>query len=131
MGQQPRKKQSPFERYQTSPAKGSSKRKLSDRDEQWTITFTEQDLNNVRFPHSKARVISIKISKPTIRRILIDQGSSTEIMYYSAFNALNLNPDHLMLANSLLSNSMGLWSGRWDGSPCLFNLDLEESRWSL
>ncbi len=38
---------------------GNAKRKLSEREDQWTITFTEQDLKDVQLSHSDALVISV------------------------------------------------------------------------
>lgn len=52
---------------------------------------------------------------PKVNRVLVDQGSSTEILYYSAFKALNLSQDHLMPADSPLFgfNETPVWPMGW------------------
>ncbi|KAI8524669.1 hypothetical protein RHMOL_Rhmol13G0165900 [Rhododendron molle] len=47
-----------------------------------------------------------------VRRVLVDQGSSTEILYHSTFKALDFTKDHLSLWRPLWSASLGLQSIR-------------------
>ena len=54
------------------------------------IIFTDRDLEGVQLPHSDALVVTMQIGNFDVRRILIDPGSSTEIMYDSLFNGLGL-----------------------------------------
>ncbi|XP_058181303.1 uncharacterized protein LOC131299740 [Rhododendron vialii] len=56
----------------------------------WTITFTERDLEHVQTPHSDALVVTIQIGVHDVKRVLIDQGSSAEVMYYDLFKKLDL-----------------------------------------
>ncbi|XP_058185836.1 uncharacterized protein LOC131303063 [Rhododendron vialii] len=56
----------------------------------WTITFTERDLERVQTPHSDALVVTVKIGVHDVKRILIDQGSSAEVMYYDLFKKLDI-----------------------------------------
>ncbi|KAF7147620.1 hypothetical protein RHSIM_Rhsim03G0108800 [Rhododendron simsii] len=61
----------------------------------WAITFTEKDMEGLSLPHNDALVISIPVERKMVRWVLIDQGSSAEILYYSAFKALGLSRDRL------------------------------------
>jgi hypothetical protein len=45
------------------------------------IIFIDHDLEGVQLPHSDALVVTMKIGNFDVKRILIDPGSSTEIMY--------------------------------------------------
>ena len=53
-------------------------------DEQ-AITFTNADAERVHHPHDDAIVITLLIAYYTTRRMLVDNGSSTDILYYPAF----------------------------------------------
>ncbi|XP_030927462.1 uncharacterized protein LOC115953801 [Quercus lobata] len=53
-------------------------------DEQ-AITFTDDDAERVHHPHDDAIVITLLIADYTTRRVLVDNGSSVDILYYSAF----------------------------------------------
>lgn len=72
----------------------STKRKMDAR-RTWKISFTEQDMEGISFPHNDALVLSIPLQRKMVRRVLIDQGSSAEILYYSAFKALGLTKEQL------------------------------------
>ena len=49
------------------------------------ITFTNKDAERIHHPHDDAIVITLLIADYTTRRVLVDNGSSTEILYYLAF----------------------------------------------
>ncbi|KAF7144927.1 hypothetical protein RHSIM_Rhsim04G0047900 [Rhododendron simsii] len=72
----------------------SLKRKMEAR-QTWAITFTEKDMDGLSQPHNDALVLSIPIGRKMVRRVLVDQGSSAEILYYSAFKALGFFRDQL------------------------------------
>ncbi|XP_038701797.1 uncharacterized protein LOC119998516 [Tripterygium wilfordii] len=61
------------------------------------ITFTKEDATGVIFPHNDALVISLQIGAATVKRMIVDQGSSTEIMYYSLFQKLGKTHADLIL----------------------------------
>ncbi|XP_058189244.1 uncharacterized protein LOC131306832 [Rhododendron vialii] len=67
-----------------------SKRPRPEETPKWTITFTERDLEFVHTPHSDALVVTVQIGVHDVKRILIDQGSSAEVMYYDLFKKLDL-----------------------------------------
>ncbi|XP_023893515.1 uncharacterized protein LOC112005492 [Quercus suber] len=53
-------------------------------DEQ-AITFTDEDAKGIHHPHDNAIVITLVIADYTTRRVLIDNGSSVDILYYPTF----------------------------------------------
>lgn len=67
----------------------------SDSPAPWSITFTEQDLLRVQTPHTDALVVTTQINSHIVKRILVDQGSSAEVMFYSLFKRLGLKEDDL------------------------------------
>lgn len=59
------------------------------------ITFTDEDLLDVVHPHNDALVLTLRIQEYDVRRILIDPGSSSEIMYVELFDKLRLSQTDL------------------------------------
>ena len=49
------------------------------------ITFTDEDAERIHHPHDDAIVITLLIADYTTKRVLVDNRSSTEILYYLAF----------------------------------------------
>lgn len=47
--------------------------------------FTEKDLAGIQCPHNDTLVITLKVGKAKMERILVDQGSAAEVMYCSLF----------------------------------------------
>jgi len=45
--------------------------------------------------HNDPVVISLVTARRRVHRVLIDQGSSTDVMFWSTFNKLQLSPDQL------------------------------------
>uniref|UniRef100_A0A2N9EM81 Uncharacterized protein n=1 Tax=Fagus sylvatica TaxID=28930 RepID=A0A2N9EM81_FAGSY len=71
------------------------------------IIFTNQDLEGVQVPHSNALVVTLRIGEFDVKRILIDPGSSVEIMYESLFKGLGLEKKDLSLVEGPLSGFSG------------------------
>jgi len=66
-------------------------------DNQWEsdLVFTRSDLRDV-VPHDNDPVvISIVTAGRKVHRVLVDQGSSADVMFWSTFNKLQLSPDFL------------------------------------
>ncbi|XP_074373999.1 uncharacterized protein LOC141714375 [Apium graveolens] len=63
--------------------------------ESMDITFREVDARWVHHPHNDALVISIQIGTKNVHRAFVDNGSSTNILYYSTFKKMGL-PDQDM-----------------------------------
>ena len=70
-------------------------------DEQ-AITFTNEDAKRIHHPHDDAIVITLLIADYTTRRVLVDNGSSADILYYPAFQQMKLGRDQLRPVNSPL-----------------------------
>ena len=49
------------------------------------IAFTGKDLEGVQFPHSDALVIKLKLNSHRVCRVLVDTGSSADILFIDAF----------------------------------------------
>jgi hypothetical protein len=52
------------------------------------LTFSAQDVNLASFPHTDAMVITIHIDRWDITKILIDNGSQTEILFLTTFEKM-------------------------------------------
>ncbi|XP_056864066.1 uncharacterized protein LOC130511205 [Raphanus sativus] len=59
------------------------------------ISFTAREEEKVLTPHHDALVISLTIANCLVKRILVDNGSSSNIIFYSAFADLGLEPTAL------------------------------------
>ncbi|XP_075637010.1 uncharacterized protein LOC142609323 [Castanea sativa] len=77
-----------------------SRRPLRTRgaDEQ-VITFTNEDAKRVHHPYDNAIVITLLVADYKTRRVLVDNGSSADILYYLAFQQMRLGQDQLHLVN--------------------------------
>ena len=49
------------------------------------ITFTDADVERVHHPYDDAIIITLLIVNYTTRRVLVDNGSTEDILYYPAF----------------------------------------------
>ncbi|GAV72277.1 hypothetical protein CFOL_v3_15765, partial [Cephalotus follicularis] len=59
------------------------------------ITFSEVDYDGVRLPHDDPVVVTLLVELFTMKRILIDSGSSADILYKHAFYQLRIPADQL------------------------------------
>ena len=76
-------------------------------DEQ-AITFTEDEAERIHHPHDDAIIISLLIADYTTRRVLVDNGSSVDILYFPAFQQMRLGRDRLRPVNSPLVGFGGM-----------------------
>ena len=51
----------------------------------WDVSFNERDVRGVKQPHNDPLVIMLNIEGFNTKRILVDNGSSTDIIYLPAF----------------------------------------------
>ena len=72
------------------------------------ITFTDEDAERVHHPHDDAIVITLLIAYYTTRRVLAENGSSADILYYPAFHQMRLGRDQLSIVNSPLVRFGGM-----------------------
>ena len=59
------------------------------------ISFSDEDLEGITTPHNDALVIMLNLNNFEIERILVDQGSSTDILYFKAFKKMGLTESDL------------------------------------
>ena len=65
-----------------------SKRSPRMRMDEPAITFTDEDAERVHHPHDDAIVITLLIVDYTTRRVLVDNGSLVDILYYPTFQKM-------------------------------------------
>ena len=54
------------------------------------LFFFKNDLKGIQTPHNDAVVVSMIIAKYDVKRVLVDNKSSTDILFYDAFLKINL-----------------------------------------
>ena len=69
------------------------------RGDEPTIVFIDEDARRLHHPHDDAIVITLTIANFTTRRVLINYGSSVDILYYLAFQQMRINKELLRLVN--------------------------------
>ena len=57
--------------------------------------FTDEDVERIHYPHDDAIVITLLIVNYTTKRVLVDNGSSADILHYPAFQQMRLGRDQL------------------------------------
>ena len=76
-------------------------------DEQ-AITFIDEDTERIHHPYDDVIVITLLIADYTTRRVLVDNGSLADILYYPAFQQMRLGRDQLHPVNSPLVGFGGM-----------------------
>ena len=76
-------------------------------DEQ-AITFMNDDAERVHHPHDDTIVITLLLTNYTTRRVLVENGSLADILYYLAFQQMGLGLDQLHLVNTPLVRFGGM-----------------------
>ena len=71
------------------------------------IVFLKEDAKGVKQPYDDPLVIMLTIEGFNIRRFLVDNGSSTDIIYLSAFQKLKVNSNRLRPLESPLVSFNG------------------------
>ena len=59
------------------------------------IEFLDKDFAGVLQPHTDALVVMLTIANHNVHRILVDNGSSTDILYWSILKKLNLEQEKI------------------------------------
>ena len=60
-----------------------------------TITFSDSDLEGCQHPHHDPLVIRAVVANKTVHRVLVDNGSSADIIFASAFNKMGIRREKL------------------------------------
>ena len=76
--------------------------------EEQAITFTDEDASRIPHPRDDAIVITLIIADYSTRRVLVDNGSSADILYYPTFQQMNLGRDQLRPVHSPLVGFGGM-----------------------
>ncbi|XP_031111915.1 uncharacterized protein LOC116015888 [Ipomoea triloba] len=71
------------------------------------ITFTDDDLPDGPLPHRDALVITLDINNVIVHRVLVDTGSSVNVIYYDTFTKLGLSRKQLTQVRTPLSGFTG------------------------
>ncbi|XP_075649644.1 uncharacterized protein LOC142620102 [Castanea sativa] len=72
------------------------------------IGFLEEDARRLHHPYDNALVISVRIRDYNIHHILVDNGSSADILYYLAFQQMRIERERLVLTNAPLVRFRGI-----------------------
>ena len=71
------------------------------------IGFSEEDARRLHHPHDDALVISMRVGDYNMHRVLIDNSSSADILYYLAFQQMRINKERLIPTNAPLVGFRG------------------------
>ena len=77
------------------------------RENEEPITFTPADRGDIILPHDDPMVISAVIAKHPINRILVDSGSSVNLIYWNCFEQMHISHDRLKKVSSPLYSFTG------------------------
>ena len=60
-----------------------------------SITFSDSDLEGCQHPHDDPLVVRAVVANKTVHRVLVDNGSSTDIIFASAFDKMGIGRERL------------------------------------
>ena len=72
-----------------------------------TITFLDFDMEGYQHPHDDPLVIKAIVANKTIHRVLVDNGSSSDIIFASAFDKMGIGREKLEPVNACLHGFLG------------------------
>ena len=72
-----------------------------------SITFSDSDLEGCQHPHDDPLVVRAIVPNKTIHRVLVDNGSSTDIIFASAFDKMGIGREKLEPVNTHLRGFSG------------------------
>ena len=87
--------QMPVEESQPGP-------KRAKRNSHLVLSFSKEDKVGTTQPHDNALLITLKIGGYNVKRVMVDGGSATEIMYPNLYKGLKLKPEDLLPYSSPL-----------------------------
>ncbi|XP_059663781.1 uncharacterized protein LOC132309494 [Cornus florida] len=71
------------------------------------ITFSDEDMKDVQQPHDDPLVVTMMIANYNTQRILVDNGSSADIIFLDAFSKMKIGKEKLRPTRSLLVGFTG------------------------
>ncbi|GAV78079.1 LOW QUALITY PROTEIN: hypothetical protein CFOL_v3_21547, partial [Cephalotus follicularis] len=83
------------QRREEAPRQQEEQQQQQPRGAEEAITFSEADYEGVRLPYDDPVVVTLLVELFTMKRILIDSGSSVDILYKHAFDQLRIPADQL------------------------------------
>ena len=72
-----------------------------------TITFSDADLEGYQHPHDDPLVIRVVVANNTVHKVLIDNGSSIDIIFESTFEKMGIGREKLEPVNAHLRGFSG------------------------
>ena len=66
------------------------------------VGFSEEDARRLHHPHDDALVVNIRVGDYNVHRVLVDNGSSADMLYYPAFQQMGIDRTRLILTNAPL-----------------------------
>ena len=72
-----------------------------------TITFSDSEMEGCQHPHDDPLVIRVVVANKTIHKVLIDNGSSADIIFASAFDKMGIGREMLEPVNAHLRGFFG------------------------
>ncbi|GAV59832.1 hypothetical protein CFOL_v3_03363, partial [Cephalotus follicularis] len=95
------------QRREEAPRQQEEEQQLKPVGDDEVITFSEADYEGVRLPHDDPVVVTLLVELFTMKRILIDSGSSVDILYKHAFDQLRIPADQLKTVKTPLVGFVG------------------------
>ena len=71
------------------------------------IGFSEEDARHLHHPHDDALVVSVWVGDYNVHRMLVDNGSLADILYYPTFQQMGINRARLTPTNAPLVGFRG------------------------
>ena len=71
------------------------------------ITFSDSNLEGCQHPHDDPLVIRAVVANKTIHQVLVDNGSSADIIFASAFDKIGIGKEKLELVSTHLRGFSG------------------------
>ena len=72
-----------------------------------SITFFDSDLEGCQHPHDDPLVVRVVVANKTVHRVLVDNGSSADIIFASAFDKMGIGREKLEPVNTHLRGFSG------------------------
>ena len=72
-----------------------------------SITFSDSDLEGCQHPHDDPLVIRAVVANKTVHRVLVDNGSSADIIFASAFHKMDIGREKLDPVNTHMRGFSG------------------------
>ena len=66
------------------------------------IEFSKEDARRLHHPHNDTLVVSLRVEDYNMHRVLFDNSSSADILYYPAFQQMRIDKERLIPINASL-----------------------------